>query len=280
MITSRLGADPTEVSGHYDDLDPAYRAIWGEHLHHGLWVQGNESQSEAVSRLARELMNWLAPPSGCRVCDIGCGYGATSQLLADEYACHVTGLSLSLRQVERASFRNAKNGSLRFLQMDWLRNTLEDSSFERAFSIESSEHMPDKPRFFREARRILKPGGVLVIFAWLRSEATGSLQDDWLLRPLCHEGRIAGLATATEYRDWLHDQGFELERYENLTRQVQRTWQIASRRALAHFVLNPRNLRILRSARSRDFLRSLVRIRLAYATGAMTYAAFRAVKRA
>jgi ubiquinone/menaquinone biosynthesis C-methylase UbiE len=70
------------------------------------------------------------------------------------------GFTLSAAQYAIAA---ARPGPLSFHRRDWLDNGLADAGFDRAFAIESSEHMVDKPRFFAEAARVLKPGGRLVV---------------------------------------------------------------------------------------------------------------------
>src|SRR5436190_6866680 len=75
----QLAAD---VARHYDELDVAYRRIWGEHVHHGYWRTGRESPAEAAAALAELVAERLAPEPGNRVVDIGCGYGATAAWLA------------------------------------------------------------------------------------------------------------------------------------------------------------------------------------------------------
>lgn len=69
------------VVTHYDELDPFYRSLWGEHLHHGLWLTGHESVEEAVKNLIQHVIEraFISHDSRSRVCDIGCGYGGTSQ---------------------------------------------------------------------------------------------------------------------------------------------------------------------------------------------------------
>ena len=51
MHTFTDSATPQDVAGHYDELDPFYRRLWGEHIHHGLWVHGRETAEQAVVQL-------------------------------------------------------------------------------------------------------------------------------------------------------------------------------------------------------------------------------------
>jgi tocopherol O-methyltransferase len=94
-----------DVSGHYDELDRAYRDIWGEHVHHGYWVTGRESPAEAAEALVRLVADRLDLRPGLRVCDIGCGYGATAAWLAEHRQARVTGFTISEAQARIAQAR-------------------------------------------------------------------------------------------------------------------------------------------------------------------------------
>src|SRR5215203_2887251 len=81
VIYPREAQTAADVAGHYDELDPFYREIWGDHVHHGYWVTGQETLQEAVEGLVDLVASRLALTPGERVCDVGCGYGATAELL-------------------------------------------------------------------------------------------------------------------------------------------------------------------------------------------------------
>src|SRR5690242_8859357 len=98
MITATLPLAPSDVASHYDDLDYFYRDVWGEHVHHGLWLTGREDRAQAVRQLAELVGREAALGSGSRVCDIGCGYGATARLLAQEHGAEVTAITISPAQ--------------------------------------------------------------------------------------------------------------------------------------------------------------------------------------
>ena len=40
-----------KIIQHYDFASPYYRALWGQHLHHGYWETGAETKEEAQSAL-------------------------------------------------------------------------------------------------------------------------------------------------------------------------------------------------------------------------------------
>ncbi|MBA1156970.1 class I SAM-dependent methyltransferase [Microvirga mediterraneensis] len=280
MILSREVQSPASVADHYDELDPFYREIWGEHVHHGLWTTGQETSQQAVEGLIAHLADTLALEPGQHVCDIGCGYGATAEWLAGHYGVRVTGITLSAAQLRQAEMRAARSPLLHFIRQDWLSNTFGDGTFDHVFAIESSEHMPDKQRFFDEAYRTLRPGGRLAVYVWLAREKAGPWAERFLLEPICREGRLPGMGTVAEYRAWAGNAGFEVDGIEDLSAKVKRTWTLCAGRLVKKLVTQARYRRYLLDARSRNriFALSLPRIWLAYATGSMIYGLLTAYK--
>lgn len=273
MIVPEHVPDAGSVATHYDELDLAYRRIWGEHVHHGYWRNGTETPEQAAAALVKLVEQKLAIEPGHRLCDIGCGYGATAADLLTRHDVSITGLTLSAAQ-----HRMAKDRSPRFTCMvrDWLDNGLETASFDRAYAIESSEHMVDKERFFAEARRILRPGGRMVVCAWLEGEGVSPWEVRHLLLPICREGRLPSMGSWQDYLKWASDAGFRLTDYQDISREVRRTWSICLGR-LARSLFSDgsiRKLALSRATLSRDFILSLPRLILALRTGAMRYGVF------
>jgi len=273
MIEPKTTQTGTDVAGHYDELDEIYREIWGEHVHHGLWRTGRESVEQATDALSDLVAERLAPARGDRLADIGCGYGKTAARLADILGVSVTGFTLS---EEQAKVARARPGPLTFHVRDWLDNGMPDASFDHAYAIESTEHIGDKPRMFREVARTLKPGGRFVVCAWLSQDRPSRWRIRHLLEPICREGRLPGMGTRREYEAWAAAAGLRLIHYEDVSRQVSRTWTIVTGRVLAKLATTSRYRRYLlsREQRHRQFALSLPRLILAYRTGAMRYGVF------
>jgi tocopherol O-methyltransferase len=279
VIASRKVIDPAAVASHYDELDHFYRDVWGDHVHHGLWLRGDESREAAVLQLVDLVARQAQIISGSRVCDIGCGYGATARVLATRGA-QVTGITVSPAQYGIAANRARGQGNPTFVLGDWQQNELPSDAFDAAIAIESSEHMADKPGFFAQAHRVLRRGGSLVICAWLAAEQPTRRGERWLLEPICREGRMPHLGSASEYQALGERVGFTMKNFEDVTRHVARTWPAIVRRLMAKLATNPRYLQFLvsRHAKNRVFALTILRIWIAYRVGTMRYGVFTFVK--
>jgi tocopherol O-methyltransferase len=282
VINSRQAIAGGDVASHYDELDYFYRDVWGEHVHHGLWLRGDESRQEAVRALVHLVAKEGQIGKGSRVCDIGCGYGATARLLAEEYGSQVTAMTISPAQHAFAKSLADERGNPTHLLGDWLQNDLPESSFDVAIAIESSEHMPPLAGFFTQAHRVLRPGGRLVVCAWLACEAPSPIQERWLLEPICREGRMPHMGTMSDYERLASLAGFAVERTQDVSRHVAGTWPRIARTFLAKLCARPQYLRFLfnRHARNRVFAFTIFRIWLAYRTGTMRYGVLTAKKMA
>ena len=273
MIVPDGPATAAHVAVHYDELDIAYRRMWGDHVHHGYWRDGSETVEQAVAALVTLVEQRLALKREHKVCDIGCGYGATAADLLSRNDVSIVGLTLSAAQQRVAMGRGA---GFTCLLRDWMDNGLETGAYDRAYAIESSEHMADKPRFFAEARRILRPDGRLVVCAWLEGEGVPSWQARHLLLPICREGRLPSMGSRADYIELAANAGFALAGYQDISRQVRRTWSICLMRLLKGLVTDReiRRLAFGRTTQSRDFTLSLPRLIIALRTGAMRYGMF------
>ena len=275
MIVPRSEFVGDAVASHYDELDTLYREVWGEHVHHGLFERDNESVEEATEALIRKVAGAAQIKAGDRICDVGCGYGGTARWLAENMGGRVTGLTLSDAQATYAQTQPVEDGIPRpvILLRDWLENDLPDDHFDSIIAIESTTHMPERQRVFSEMARVLKPSGRLVACIWMTSETPSPRTVRHLLEPICREGRLAGMGSASENRAWMEAAGLAIETVEDLSRNVARTWTICAKRVVVGVLRNHRYRSFLfdSSRKNRGFARTLLRLRIAYAVGAMKY---------
>ena len=117
------------------------REIWYEHFHRYAFA----------ARLVQ----------GLNVLDAACGEGYGSALLARQ-AASVTGVDLSVDAIEHARKRYGA-GNIEFRAADCLALPFGDDEFDCVVSFETLEHLEDHEGLLTEFRRVLKPGGFLLV---------------------------------------------------------------------------------------------------------------------
>ena len=107
---------------------------------------------------------------GQQLVDIGCGMGASSIHLAKTRSCECLGVTISPLQRKWASISarwHGVAGRTEFRCADAEQSKFVQASRDIVWSVECTEHLFDKPRFFERAAGWLKPGGTMAICAWL-----------------------------------------------------------------------------------------------------------------
>ena len=166
------------VRDYYDTTQRLYSRIWSpEALHYGLWYPGTKTRREMLRNTDRRIARELGLRMGSRILDAGCGIGGTSLYLAEQLHHEVVGVTLSTVQLQQARRRAAASRAPimpRFERRDFADTGFADGSFDGVFAIESVCHAGDKRAFLREAHRLLRPGGRLVLAdGFLAGEPSG-----------------------------------------------------------------------------------------------------------
>lgn len=148
-------------SNNNDNSDDAalYAAFFA--LHHGLPRQG--PGSDATTRRLLELAGPL--PDRPRVLDLGCGPGRSALLLAEETGGRVTAVDLHqpfLDELTASAVRRGVDGLVETLNISMDGLPFPDGSYDVVWA-ESSAYSIGFDNALRQWRRLLAPGGVLVV---------------------------------------------------------------------------------------------------------------------
>ncbi|MGE0394879.1 MAG: methyltransferase domain-containing protein, partial [Vicinamibacterales bacterium] len=148
-------------------------------IHRAVWGPGVTNAAEAFRYVEDAIVATLrstgivpvgagpAPaPARPHVLDLGCGVGASLCYLAERLPITGTGVTLSPVQARVAGERIAAGGltdRVQVIEGSYTNLPASIGMADAAYAIESFVHGPDPARFFAEAARVIRPGGILAI---------------------------------------------------------------------------------------------------------------------
>jgi tocopherol O-methyltransferase len=259
--------DKDKIRDHYNRVSPYYQALWGEHIHHGYWVEGHETKEQAQIQLIEHLARSAGIAAESSILDVGCGFGGTSIYLAKHYQARATGITISPIQVEMANQAAANQG----VRADFLLMDAEEMRFDQCFdvvwSIESISHYENLGQFFSRAAQLVKPGGTMAILDWFKAENLSPREYKKKLVPV-EVGMLVQLHTMVEYESLMRSNGLNPVKQEILNDHCAKTWD------LCLDIIKDKALWTLAAKNGPEFvrfLRTFRAMRAAYASGYFVY---------
>lgn len=145
---------------------PLYDAVFGVSLHHG----------------RRVAMSALGCKPGERILEVGVGSGLSLPLYPRRVEVAAVDLSAEMLELARRRARGRPGVSL--VRMNAERLAFADATFDRAVMLFAIAGLPDPVRAIAEVRRVVRPGGSIVIASHFRSDRALDRMCDALLGPI------------------------------------------------------------------------------------------------
>lgn len=204
------------IKKYYSDTQFEYRLVWNwrsKHtpaLHFGYYDEKATNHHRSVIRANEVLAEMGNIQNGTRIIDAGCGLGHSTLWLTEHFNARVTGITIVPRQVETMKKFIEKNkiNNVNFIEASYFNMPFEDNSVDVVWAIEAICHAKDKSQFYKEAYRVLKPGGKLLIGENLRTARPMEHEKEELLKEIFHSWAIPDLDTAEEHRSHALGSGF------------------------------------------------------------------------
>ena len=232
-LQSTAPFDAARVRDYYDRNTPAFvtlgqGATFGA-IHRAVWAPGVADRAAAFryveDRLA-DLIRGQVPFGTPHVVDLGCGVGASLAYLAAILPIRGTGITLSPVQANLAARRLGEAGlagRVVCLTGNYCDLPSGLAQADLAFAIESFVHAQDPAQLFEQCRRLVRPGGRLVICDDFRrpdagpgaAEAVERFREGWHVNTLLRADELQALAHA---RGFEHESTLDLSRYLEIHR--------------------------------------------------------------
>lgn len=162
-----------KVIAYYDKTESrlGYGLLFGGRKHFGYYPEGarHVSMGTAMRLMEDRVGAALSLPPDSLVLDAGCGEGHTAQRLHERFGLRVEGVDLLDFNIARGVRRIAKKGltpSVHLQVGDYTALPFPDDTFDGVYTLETLVHAPDYTQALKEFRRVLRPGGKLVLFEY------------------------------------------------------------------------------------------------------------------
>ena len=185
------------VAHHYD-LDGRLYSLFldGDQQYSCAYFESaDQSLDDAQLAKKRHLAAKLRVQPRANVLDIGCGWGGLALYLAEICGAHVTGITLSEEQYQRAQNRAAERDQTRDTAFDLIDYRDVEGSFDRIVSVGMFEHVGVGfyDTFFNKCAHLLEEDGVMLLHTIGRKSSPG-ITNPWLAKYIFPGGYIPALS--------------------------------------------------------------------------------------
>lgn len=207
-----------------------YRHMMGgdsDHTHYGIYEDPQDPMREAATRSCRRLLGGARALAGepLSILDLGAGAGGPAQCLLEWTSASVVAVDLGeepLRALERKAREAGWGERLEVHPLDF-ENLPEEwtGRFDLVWSQEAICHAQDRSIVFRQAHRVLRPGGVFAFTDILLAESAPADQ----ARVFASVNSGPRMGTAGAYLGELRAAGFGSVRREDWSEQLPKNFQ-------------------------------------------------------
>ena len=211
------------IIDYYAATENAYKDSWDLNnslaIHYGYWDDKVKTFPESLLRMNEVMMEAAKIKSTDKVLDAGCGIGGSSIYMAEKIGCNVTGISLSERQTLYArKFAEDKkvDDKMKFEVMNYCATYFPNESFDIVWGCESICYADDKEQFIKEAYRLLKPGGRLVVADGFVTKFGNN--DHPIIRNWIDGWQVNYLESPDRFEQFMNNTGFKNVSYKDISK--------------------------------------------------------------
>lgn len=161
---TEVKSTPAEIAEFYDGASGLADKYFHGYQRQGYWYDDADDASleEGAKRLTRKVVDTLGLRPGETVLDAGCGSGAATVHIAEEYGATITGVTISPVEAATAEARAAAAGlsdRVTFEVGDYHALPFAEGQFDAVVAMESLFNAYDLDKALLEIHRVLRPGG-------------------------------------------------------------------------------------------------------------------------
>ena len=219
-----------QVIEYYNQCHVDYEILWRSHqnlcIHFGYFDDQHDSHAKALPNMNRVLAKRAAITNGETVLDAGCGVGGSSIWLAEQLGAKVCGINiqpLHLQIARREATERGVDHLVRFVEKNYCDTGEPEETFDVVWALESVCHCTDKMAFIKEAHRVLKPGGRLMVADFFQFKRDLNDAESDCMRMWLDGWALPHLAGVSEFGEAITQAGFQNVECDDITANVIRS---------------------------------------------------------
>ncbi|THX50822.1 S-adenosyl-L-methionine-dependent methyltransferase [Aureobasidium pullulans] len=193
---------------------------WNRKFHFGPYLDKEQSIREALAAHDHYQFLTMGVKPGMRGLDAGCGIGEPARDYVKWADVHITGVTITQFQVDRATQYAEEEGlsdKVDFVRADFCQMPFPDNTFDFVYAQEATVHAPELRDVYTEICRVLKPGGVFGVGEWCMTDKFDPKNEHHIdIRRRIERGNgIANMKTTAEALEEFKFAGYDIYHVED-----------------------------------------------------------------
>ncbi|MBI2331791.1 MAG: class I SAM-dependent methyltransferase [Chloroflexi bacterium] len=198
-----------------------------QNIHRSLWMPDIKSLEDALNTsnaLIKAEIESVAPQNA-RIADLGCGVGASLFYIHPRLHKPAPALGLTLSPVQANLARESAaelglQNQINFAEGDFTCVPLPSESLDAVYSVEAVCHAVNPEQYFKEASRLLRKGGKLILVDDYQVARTFTKHEQKWLDAFIQGWHVPGVRTVAQTMSFAHKYQLNLERNDELTQHL------------------------------------------------------------
>lgn len=204
-----------KIAEYYKYSAILYRTLWSQNtlaFHMGFWDKGIHSLAEALWFENKFLAEKARITKSDLILDAGCGIGGSAIWIVQTIGAQVIGIANESGLISTAkqnAIKNRVEDRVSFELQDYNHTNFSDNTFDVVWAIESFDYSPDKIALFKEVKRILKPGGRVIVADFFQNREIKNAEEQIIFDNITLTLAVYQTQWWGEYITILKDLGFK-----------------------------------------------------------------------
>ena len=216
------------VRTYYDENTNLFLKFSGskkaQNIHRTLWMQDTKTLEDALNTsnalIKAEIES--VTQTNARIADLGCGVGASLFYIYPRLQNPAPALGLTLspvqaRLAQESASQLALQDHIRFAEGDFTSVPLPSESLDAVYSVEAVCHAVDPEKYFKEASRLLRKGGKLILVDDYQAARPFSADENKWLKAYIDGWYVPGVRTIEQVISFANKYQLQLTKNEELT---------------------------------------------------------------